>query len=105
MQTINGGGVVSPRGYVAGAAACGLKKERQLDLALIYSERDCSAAALFTQNQVVAAPVILDRDTIGVNHYAIRGVVANAGNANACTGAPGLSRPPGTLWPSGVSAC
>ncbi len=90
MQTINGGGVVSPRGYVAGAAACGLKKERQLDLALIYSERDCSAAALFTQNQVVAAPVILDRDTIGVNHSAIRGVVANAGNANACTGAPGL---------------
>ena len=91
MQTIVGGGVVSARGFVAGAAACGLKKkERRPDVALIFSERDCAAAALFTQNQVAAAPVILDRETLDANNSAIRGVVANAGNANACTGAPGL---------------
>lgn len=76
---------------MAGAASCGLKKKpRQLDIALLASEQDCAAAGLFTRNQVVAAPVILDRETLQTNKAAIRGVVANAGNANACTGAPGL---------------
>lgn len=88
---IDGGGVASARGFVAGAASCGLRKrERRPDLTLVYSEEDCTGAALFTQNQVAAAPVLLDRDVIAKNNSALRGVVANAGNANACTGAPGL---------------
>ncbi len=88
---IDGGGVTSALGFVAGAASCGLRKsERKPDLALIFSQEDCTGAALFTQNQVAAAPVLLDRDVMAQNNTALRGVVANAGNANACTGAPGL---------------
>jgi glutamate N-acetyltransferase/amino-acid N-acetyltransferase len=90
MELIAGGGITTPNGFVAGAAHSGLKKGRALDLALLYSERDCAAAGVFTRNQVVAAPVILDRETLQANNTQIRGVVANAGNANACTGAPGL---------------
>lgn len=85
------GTVTSPPGFTAGATACGLKESGGLDLALLYSEFDCTAAAVFTKNQVVAAPVILDRQTLAVNKGRIRGVVANAGVANACTGEPGMA--------------
>lgn len=91
MHIIDGGNVTSAKGFSAGASASGLKKgERRPDIALIHSDRDCSAAGLFTRNRVVAAPVLLDRETLATNNTTIRGVVANAGNANACTGAPGL---------------
>ena len=85
------GTVTSPLGFIAGATACGLKESGGLDLALLHSEYDCSAAAVFTKNQVVAAPVILDRQTLETNKNRIRGVVANAGVANACTGEPGMA--------------
>jgi glutamate N-acetyltransferase/amino-acid N-acetyltransferase len=58
-------------------------------LALIYSEKPCTAAALFTANRVQAAPVLISR-----KHLAggiLRAVIANSGNANACTGEPGLA--------------
>jgi glutamate N-acetyltransferase/amino-acid N-acetyltransferase len=84
------GGVTSPTGFVAAAVASGLKKESALDLALLYAQQECAAAAVFTQNQVVAAPVIIDRQTLQANNAQLRAVVANAGNANACTGQPGL---------------
>jgi glutamate N-acetyltransferase/amino-acid N-acetyltransferase len=90
LDSMKNGSVTSPLGFSAGAAACGLKKPGELDLALLYSERDCTAAAVFTRNQVVAAPVILDRETLAANSKRIRGVVANAGIANACTGEQGL---------------
>ena len=89
MEIVAEGTITSPQGYRAAAVACGMKKERQLDLALLHSKHDCTAAAVFTRNQVVAAPVILDRETLHENRGALRGVVANAGNANACTGEPG----------------
>ncbi len=85
------GSVTSPAGFTAVAVPAGLKKENQLDLALVVSEQDCVCAAVFTQNQVVAAPVIVDRETLAQNKTAIRAVVANAKNANACTGEPGLA--------------
>lgn len=91
IETINEGTVTSPAGFVAGAVACGLKKSGRPDLALIYSSSDCTAAGVFTRNQVVAAPVILDRETLSANRNRVRGVVANAGNANACTGEPGMA--------------
>ncbi|MFW5943188.1 MAG: bifunctional glutamate N-acetyltransferase/amino-acid acetyltransferase ArgJ [Chloroflexota bacterium] len=90
MEIIAKGGVTTPSGFLAGAASCGLKKGSDLDLALLYSTRDCTAAGVFTRNRVVAAPVLLDRETLEEHSHEIRGVVANAGNANACTGAPGL---------------
>ena len=71
--------------------ACGLKESGGLDLALLHSDHDCTAAGVFTKNQVVAAPVILDRQTLAANKNRIRGLVANSGMANACTGEPGMA--------------
>jgi glutamate N-acetyltransferase/amino-acid N-acetyltransferase len=85
------GTVTSPAGFAAGAAACGLKGSGNLDLTVLYSESDCTAAGVFTKNQVAAAPVILDRETLTANRTRLRGVVTNAGIANACTGEQGLA--------------
>ncbi len=75
-------------GFRAAAAEAGLKKHGGLDLGLIVSEGPARAAGVFTTNRVRAAPVILSQEHI-VGGEA-RAVVANAGCANACTGAPGL---------------
>lgn len=91
FQTLSEGSVTSPVGFTAVAVAAGIKKENQLDLALVVSETDSSCAAMFTKNQVVAAPVIVDRETLAVNNSCLRAVVINSKNANACTGEPGLA--------------
>lgn len=85
------GSTSSSMGFTAVAVAAGIKKENQLDLALVVSESDCSCAAMFTKNQVVAAPVIVDRETLAANNSRLRAVVINSKNANACTGEPGLA--------------
>ena len=90
-QQVPNGTVTSPAGFLAAATRCGLKASGKLDLALVYSERNCGTAAVFTQNQVVAAPVIVNRETLAGNRTAIRGIVANAAIANACTGAEGVA--------------
>lgn len=91
MKIIPDGSVTSPKGFTAVAVAAGLKKENRLDLALVYSPHDCTCAALFTTNQVVAAPVVVDRETLQADNIAIRAVVANAKFANAGTGERGLA--------------
>jgi glutamate N-acetyltransferase/amino-acid N-acetyltransferase len=79
--------IAAPKGFLAGAARCGLKKSGE-DLAIIYSERPAVAAAVFTQNLVFAAPVAVSREHLrGRTHCAI---VVNSGGANACTGEGGL---------------
>lgn len=90
-QILPDGSVTSPAGFTAAAVAAGLKKDNQLDMALVASETDCSCAAMFTKNQVVAAPVIVDRETLAANNNRLRVVVVNSKNANACTGALGLA--------------
>lgn len=85
------GTVTSPAGFSAAGVACGIKESGRPDLAVLLSDRDCTAAGVFTRNQVVAAPVMLNRHTLAHNTTAIRGVVVNAGNANACTGEQGLA--------------
>ncbi len=90
MEIVKEGSVTTPLGFTAGAAESRIKNPGKLDLAIIYSRFDCAAAAVFTRNQVVAAPVIIDRETLQTNHRQIRAVVANSGNANASTGQPGL---------------
>jgi glutamate N-acetyltransferase / amino-acid N-acetyltransferase len=91
MKRISSGHTTTPTGFVAAATACGLKESGKPDLALLVSQSDCTAAALFTRSQVVAAPVVVDRETLSGNRRYIRAVVANAGCANACTGATGLA--------------
>ncbi|CCO07840.1 bifunctional glutamate N-acetyltransferase/amino-acid acetyltransferase ArgJ [Desulforamulus hydrothermalis] len=83
------GGVTAARGFLAGGAAAGLKKNGQLDLALIYSSTPARAAGVYTTNLVQAAPLVLTRRRVAAG--TARAVIINAGNANACTGARGLS--------------
>jgi glutamate N-acetyltransferase/amino-acid N-acetyltransferase len=78
-----------PKGFRFAATACGLKKTGALDLALISSDVSASAAAVFTQNLVVAAPVVLSKKNLRESKGRMRAVVVNAGNANCATGGPG----------------
>src|SRR5690348_7241421 len=80
-----------PNGFRFAATACGLKKTGALDLAIFSSDVPASAAAVFTQNLVVAAPVILSKKHLAESKGRMRAVVVNAGNANCATGAQGDS--------------
>ncbi|SLM49756.1 Arginine biosynthesis bifunctional protein ArgJ [Includes: Glutamate N-acetyltransferase; Amino-acid acetyltransferase] [Nitrospira japonica] len=82
-------GVTAPKGFRAAGIHCGIKKPGLLDLALVVSDRPGPIAGVFTNNQVVAAPVVLDRQHLrnGVG----RAILINSGNANACTGPAGLA--------------
>jgi len=80
-----------PRGFRFAAIACGLKKTGALDLAVISSDVAASAAAVFTQNLVVAPPVTVSKANLRASKGRMRGVVVNAGNANCATGAEGLA--------------
>ncbi|NTV63087.1 MAG: bifunctional ornithine acetyltransferase/N-acetylglutamate synthase, partial [Oscillochloris sp.] len=83
------GHAASPAGWRAATAQCGIKYQGRDDLALLLSERLCSAAAIFTTNTVKAAPVRYDMALIAANPAGLRAAVINAGNANACTGPDG----------------
>ncbi|MCC7355693.1 MAG: bifunctional glutamate N-acetyltransferase/amino-acid acetyltransferase ArgJ [Anaerolineae bacterium] len=78
-------------GFRAAGVACGLKKTGAPDLALIAADGPCTAAGVFTTNQVKAAPVLYDQDILRGNVKGIRAVVINSGGANACTGPQGLT--------------
>ena len=78
-----------PVGFRAGAAKAGVKTgvADRLDVGLIVSDRPCTAAGVFTTNQVIAAPCVLTR--LHLESGTLRGIVANSGIANACTGVQG----------------
>ncbi len=77
-----------PKGFLAATTRCGLKKSGE-DLAIIFSERPAVAAAVFTQNLVVAAPVLVSREHIRSKTH--RAIIVNSGCANAVTGAEGIA--------------
>lgn len=79
-----------PRGFRAGAAAACFRKPGRDDLGLIVSDRPAVLAAMFTQNVFCAAPVQACREILRSRGTA-RAVVANSGQANACTGEEGLA--------------
>ena len=89
MKIISGG-VCAPKGFKAGGIWCGIKAGSQKrDLALIYSEKSCAAAAMFTTNRVKAACVTVTREHIASGK--LHAIIANSGNANACTGDAGIA--------------
>ena len=90
MKNIEGG-VCAAKGFKASGVHVGVKSHNleKKDLALIVSETDCSAAAVFTKNVVKAAPIHVDMAHLA--NGKARAIVANSGNANACTGAPGVA--------------
>jgi glutamate N-acetyltransferase / amino-acid N-acetyltransferase len=88
---LTSGGVASPGGFKAGAIHAGIKyaDPKRLDLAVIYSEKPCTAVAVFTTNKVKAASVLLDIEHLKKGK--ISAVIVNSGCANACTGAQGMA--------------
>ena len=77
------GGVCAAKGFTANGVHCGIRKNRtKRDLALIYSDVLCTAAATYTTNLVKGAPLTVTKNNIE-NGYA-QAVICNSGNANTC---------------------
>jgi glutamate N-acetyltransferase / amino-acid N-acetyltransferase len=79
-----------PKGFQFSSTTAGIKASGKPDLALILAPPRTSAAALFTKNLVVAAPVEVGRRALSQSRGHIRAVLVNSGNANCATGPAGL---------------
>lgn len=79
-----------PKGFRFSALAAGLKASGKPDLAFAEASPGTTAAALFTSNRVVAAPVEVGRASLAESRGRVRALIVNAGNANCATGKPGL---------------
>jgi glutamate N-acetyltransferase / amino-acid N-acetyltransferase len=79
-----------PEGFSFSAVAAGLKASRGLDLALVEAVPGTNAAALFTTNRVVAAPIPVGRAHLATTRGRVRALIVNSGNANCATGKAGL---------------
>jgi glutamate N-acetyltransferase / amino-acid N-acetyltransferase len=77
-----------PQGFSSAAVRSGLKPSGNLDLGVLVSERPATLAGISTRNLVKAAPIRVTQEVI--DRGQARGLVVNAGNANACTGVRGL---------------
>jgi glutamate N-acetyltransferase/amino-acid N-acetyltransferase len=91
IETIPKGTVTSPEGFFAGATSAGINKKAagKLDIAILFSETPCVAAALFTTSRLKAAPVVLSQQRLKQGKAGA--VVVNSGCANAFTGVGGLA--------------
>jgi glutamate N-acetyltransferase / amino-acid N-acetyltransferase len=79
-----------PRGFEFSSIAAGIKVSGRPDLALAEATNGATAAALFTTNQVVAAPVTVGRKSLRAARGRVRAVIVNSGNANCATGQEGI---------------
>ena len=82
--------LVIPRGFRFGATKAGVKASGRADFALIVADAPASAAAAFTANRVIAAPLIVDKEHLKATGGKVRVVATNAGNANCAAGKAGL---------------
>lgn len=78
------------KGFRVAGVHAGLKKDGVLDMAFVVSESPCSAAGVFTTNQMKAAPVLVDIEKLTASQTGYRAVVVNTRCANACTGEQGV---------------
>ncbi len=77
------GGVTAAQGFVAGGIHCGVRKNKSKpDLAMIYSEKPCTAAAVYTRNLVKGAPILVTQKNLADG--TAKAVICNSGNANTC---------------------
>jgi glutamate N-acetyltransferase/amino-acid N-acetyltransferase len=79
-----------PAGFSFSAASAGIKVSGRPDLALVEACPGTAAAAMFTKNRVVAAPLVVGRAALSVSHGRVRAVIVNSGNANCATGSSGI---------------
>ena len=84
------GKILLPAGFSFSARAAGIKASGRPDLALVEIGGGAAAAALFTRNRVVAAPVEVGRASLSATGGLVRAVIVNSGNANCATGRAGL---------------
>ncbi|HXV12805.1 MAG TPA: bifunctional glutamate N-acetyltransferase/amino-acid acetyltransferase ArgJ [Candidatus Krumholzibacteria bacterium] len=80
-----------PKGFLFAAATARIKESGNPDLAYVEAPRGATAAAMFTTNRVVAAPVTVGREHLRASRGRIRALLINAGNANCATGSDGLA--------------
>ena len=85
-----GGGITAAEGFQAAAVSCGIKAEGP-DLALLVADQATSAAAVFTTNLTVAAPVVVSKRHLEQSGGQARAIAVNSGCANACTGNAGMT--------------
>ena len=77
------GGICAPKGFYAGGIHCGIRKNQtKRDLGIIYSPTPCTAAAVYTKNKVIGAPIVVTK--INLADGMAQAVVVNSGNANTC---------------------
>jgi glutamate N-acetyltransferase/amino-acid N-acetyltransferase len=79
-----------PQGFLFSACTAGIKASGKPDLALALAPDGAAAAAIFTRNQIVAAPVTVGREHLRRAQGLVRALIVNAGNANCATGKQGL---------------
>ena len=79
-----------PAGFAFSAACAGIKASGRPDLALVEACPGTTAAAMFTKNRVVAAPLVVGRASLAASRGRVRAVIVNSGNANCATGRPGI---------------
>ena len=85
------GEIFLPKGFKFSAVTAGIKASGKPDLALILADPATTAAALFTRNRIVAAPLEIGRAALSKSRGQIRAVIVNSGNANCATGDTGIS--------------
>jgi glutamate N-acetyltransferase / amino-acid N-acetyltransferase len=95
------GGITAAAGFRAAGVAAGIKRSGALDVTLIVADQPAAAAALFTTNQVQAAPVQVSRANLAAARGHVRAVIVNSGCANACTGSQGLATAQATAVETG----
>ena len=79
------GGVCAAAGFSANGLNCGLNPDRNKnDLALIWSEKECTAAAVYTTNKVKGAPILVTKKHLAATGNKARAVIVNSKNANTC---------------------
>jgi glutamate N-acetyltransferase / amino-acid N-acetyltransferase len=79
-----------PAGFSFAAACAGIKASGRPDLALVEACAGTTAAAVFTKNRVVAAPLEVGRASLAASRGRVRAVIVNSGNANCATGKAGI---------------
>jgi glutamate N-acetyltransferase / amino-acid N-acetyltransferase len=81
---------VIPLGFRFGSCKAGVKASGRADFAMIVADEPSSAAAAFTSNRVIAAPLLIDKEHLKITGGKVRAVAINAGNANCAAGQAGL---------------
>lgn len=89
MEIISGG-VTAAKGFEAAGCEAGIKYKNRKDMAMVYSQKPCTVAGVFTSNVVKAAPVMWDKNVVANAPFA-QAVIVNSGIANACTGTEGYN--------------